>query len=182
VASLVRLQTTAVRDLAAKEALTETQARISAVSLVHRSLYTTGDARFVSLDEYLRSLLDHLETSMRVDGHTASLHHEIEPIRLRTDASISLGVVMTEWVTNAFKYAYPDRPGEIRIRLKRTPEGQVELTVEDDGIGRSDHLPVKGTGLGTRIVNAMAATMKAQIQYLKAEPGTAARLVFTAAE
>ena len=43
----------------------ETQARIYAISLVHKRLYSSGDVRFVALDEYLSGLLDHLETSMR---------------------------------------------------------------------------------------------------------------------
>ena len=106
--------------------------------------------RFVALDEYLSGLLDHLETSMRGEGHGASLSYDLEPLRLRTDASINLGVVVTEWVTNAFKYAYPDHAGEVRVRLRRLPEGRVELAVEDDGVGRNDEAAVKGTGLGTR--------------------------------
>ena len=85
---------------------------------------------------------------------------------------------MTEWVTNAFKYAYPDRRGEVRVRLKRLPTGGCELVVEDDGVGRSDDAAAKGTGLGTRIVKAMALTMGAEIQYLARQPGTAARLIF----
>lgn len=180
VAALVKLQSNTVKDAAAKDALAETQGRIYAISLVHKSLYNAGDVRFVALDEYLRGVLDHLETSMRVEGHTASLRHALEPMKLRTDASVSLGVVVTELVTNAFKYAYPEHPGEIRVRLTRTADARAELVVEDDGIGRSSDPIAKGSGLGTRIVNVMAATMRAQIEYLERHPGTAARLVFAA--
>jgi two-component sensor histidine kinase/CHASE3 domain sensor protein len=178
VASLVKLQSNVVKDQAAKEALAETQGRIYAISLIHKRLYTSGDARFVALDEYLASLLDHLETSMRAEGHGASLRYEIEPLKLRTDRSIDLGVVVTEWVTNAFKYAYPDHAGEVRVRLKASPDGRAELVVEDDGIGRRAEPSAKGTGLGTKIVNAMAATMGAKMEYLPRQSGTTARLVF----
>ena len=178
VAALVKLQSNAVKDQAAKDALTETQGRIYAISLIHKRLYSSSDVRFVELDEYLSGLLEHLETSMRAEGLTASLRSEIAPLKLRTDASVNLGVVVTEWVTNAFKYAYPEHPGEIRVRLTEMPDGRAELLVEDDGIGRRPDSAVKGTGLGTRIVNAMAATMGAEIAYLPRNPGTAARLVF----
>ena len=178
VAALVKLQSNAVKEEAAKDALAETQARIFAISLVHKRLYSSGDVRVVALDEYLSTLLDHLETSMRSEGLGASLKYQLEPLTLQTDASINLGVVVTEWVTNAFKYAYPDRRGEVRVRLKRMPDGQCELVVEDDGVGRSEDAAAKGTGLGTRIVKAMAQTMGAEIQYLARAPGSAARLVF----
>jgi two-component sensor histidine kinase len=181
VASLVKLQSNAVTDSAAKDALLETQGRIYAISLVHNSLYNSGDVRFVALDEYLKGLLDHLETSMRSNGHTASLRHNLESITLRTDAGVNLGVVLTEWVTNAFKYAYPGQPGEIRVRLRRLSDGKAELVVEDDGVGRNAGTPVKGTGLGSRIVNVMASALQAKIEYLERQPGTAARLVFPAA-
>ena len=181
VASLVRLQANAVSDPAAKEALAETQARIYAIAKIHRSLYGSGDVRWVALDEYLRELLAHLESTLRAEGHTATLRHEIEPIRLKTDASVGLGVVVTEWVTNAFKYAYPDRPGEIRVRLKSLDGGTGELVVEDDGIGRGEAAPAKGSGLGTRIVSTMAAAMHARIDHPSRPQGTAARLVFAVA-
>ena len=177
VGALVKLQSNAVKDQAAKDALGETQARIFAISSVHKRLYSSSDVRFVALDEYLSGLLDQLATSMREEGLGASLRYELEPVKLQTDASINLGVVVTEWVTNAFKYAYPNRTGEIRVRLKRQADKRVELTVEDDGVGRNDEGPVKGTGLGTRIVKAMAATMGADIEYLERQPGTDARLI-----
>jgi two-component sensor histidine kinase len=178
VVALVKLQTNAVSDQAAKDALGETQARIYAISLIHKRLYSSGDVRFVALDEYLASLLDHLETSMRNEGLGASVRYDIEPLKLPTDTSVNLGVVVTEWVTNAFKYAYPDRRGEVRVRLKQLSDRQIELVVEDDGVGRSDDAAVKGTGLGTRIVKAMALTMGAEIHYVARQPGSAAHLTF----
>jgi two-component sensor histidine kinase/CHASE3 domain sensor protein len=178
VASLVKLQSNAVNDPAAKAALGETQARIYAISLIHKRLYSSGDVRLVALDEYLAGLLDHLETSMRAEGHGATLRYELEPLRLPTNASVNLGVVVTEWVTNAFKYAYPDQLGEVRVRLKRKDGERAELVVEDDGIGRDEAAAAKGTGLGTRIVKAMAATMGADIHYVPRQPGMAARLSF----
>jgi two-component sensor histidine kinase len=178
VSSLVSLQANAISDQVAKDALAETQARIYAISLVHRRLYSAEDVRVVPLEEYLTGLLEHLETSMRGEGHGASLSYELEPLTLPTDASINLGVVVTEWVTNAFKYAYPDSSGEVRVRMRQLPDRRVELTVEDDGVGRQADGPAKGTGLGTRIVKAMAISMGAEIQYAKGHPGTIARLIF----
>ena len=178
VGALVKLQSNAVSDRAAKEALAETQGRINAIASVHKRLYSSGDVRYVSLDEYLAALLEQLETSMRAEGHGASLKYDLEPVQMQTDASVNLGVVVTEWVTNAFKYAYPEKPGEVRVRLKRAAQDKVELVVEDDGVGRQHDTSAKGTGLGTRIVNAMAATMRADIEYLTQSPGTTARLVF----
>jgi two-component sensor histidine kinase len=179
VSSLVSLQANALRDQAAKDALAETQARIYAIALVHKRLYSSSDVRVVALDEYLASLLDHLQTSLRSEGHGAALTYEIEPLKLKTDASINLGIVVTEWVTNAFKYAYPDRAGPVRIRVRRLQDGRGELAVEDEGVGRNDANPNKGTGLGTRIVNAMAVSMGAEIEYLERQPGTIARLIFS---
>jgi two-component sensor histidine kinase len=178
VAALVRLQSNAMSEPVAKEALKETQARIDAIASVHKRLYSSGDARFVELDEYLSGLLSNVETSMRNEGHGASLRYDLEPLKLKPDSSVNLGVIVTEWVTNAFKYAYPDRAGEVRVRLKRLADGRAELVVEDDGVGRGADGVAKGSGLGTRIVSAMARTIGAEVEYIARHPGTGARLAF----
>ena len=147
---------------------------------MHKRLYSSGDVRFVALDEYLSGLLDHLETldagsrTRRVSALPSSSR-----CRLRTDASINLGVVVTEWVTNAFKYAYPGppwrsprRPAAPAGRTRRARRWRTTASAASDG-------SAKGTGLGTRIVKAMAASMGAEIEYLERKPGTLARLIFS---
>ena len=178
-ASMVKLQSNAAQDEASKAALAETQGRILAISLVHRKLYTSDDVRFVALDDYLSGLVEHLETSMRAEGHSARVKHSFEPLTMRTDRSVNLGVIASEWITNAFKYAYPDRPGEIRVSLARDGEGRAKLTVEDDGVGRPEAGAIAaGTGIGTRIVNAMAASVGGKVNYVRKSPGTEATLIF----
>jgi two-component sensor histidine kinase len=178
VASLVRLQSNALQNQDAKDALAETEARIHAISDVHKRLYSSGDVRLVALDEYLSDLLKNLQSSMQNEGHGASLDYHLEPLKLPTDSSINLGVVVTEWVTNAFKYAYPQRRGEVRVNLKRLADGRGELLVEDDGVGRINSGAIKGTGLGTRLVKAMAGNLGGEIDYFARQPGTLARLTF----
>jgi two-component sensor histidine kinase len=134
----------------------------------------------VQLDDYLSGLLEHLKTSLRSSGQGVNLVYDIPAVPLATDASINLGVVVTEWVTNAFKYAYPDGTGEVRVTVRQLPEDTLELVVEDDGVGRAEGAPAKGTGLGTKIVTAMATSMRAKIDYGAGQPGTSARLIFPA--
>jgi two-component sensor histidine kinase len=162
--------------------LRETQSRINAISLIHKSLYTSGDVKNVALNDYLGAMLSNLETAMKNDGHTAILKCYLEPISLRTDASVSLGVAVQELVTNAFKYAYPDdEPGEVRVRLKRLGNDKAELTVEDDGVGIAPNAPHAGTGLGSKIIQTMASALQTHVEYINRRPGTAARLVLTTA-
>lgn len=180
VSVLVQMQMRAVIDTPAKDALRETQSRINAISLIHKSLYTSGDVTNVALNDYLGAMLNNLETAMKKDGHTAILKCYLEPISLHTDASVSLGVAVQELVTNAFKYAYPDdQPGEVRVRLKRLGDGKAELTVEDDGVGMAPNVTYVGTGLGSKIIRTMASALQTHVEYINRAPGTLARLVLT---
>jgi two-component sensor histidine kinase len=177
VAALVRLQSNAIKDDAAKSALNETETRIRAISQVHKQLYTSSDTTLVALDEYISGLLGQLEISMHAEGYGATLVPRLEPIKLATDATVNLGVVLTEWVVNAFKYAYPNGAGEVRVVLRQVDGGCGELAVEDSGVGRNGGA-AKGTGLGSRLVAAMAKSMNADVHYDELSPGTAARVIF----
>ncbi len=183
VAALVNMQSRTVTDDAARGALKETQSRIHAIAQIHKSLYTSGDVSSVALNDYLGAMLENLGTAMRKDGHTALLTSALEPVFLPADESISLGVVATELVTNAFKYAYPaGQAGEIRVTLRALPQDRAELVVQDDGVGLGESSQPGGTGLGSKIITAMATALRTQVEYVRQQPGTAARLVFSTAK
>ena len=180
VASMVGMQGRATRSDEARQVLNETQSRIQAVAMVHKTLYSSGDIHTVELSEFLSGLLAQLEMSLNGAGLNSRLTHDLSPVWMPTDKSVSVGVITAEWVTNAFKYAYPQGAGEIRVRLKGGDNGSMHLVVEDDGIGRSDEATPKGTGLGTRLVNSMAASLGATIDYVARHPGTAAQMTIQA--
>ncbi|WP_439594719.1 sensor histidine kinase [Falsiroseomonas sp.] len=162
IASLTRLQEGAVADPAARAALAAVRHRIAAVAQVHRRLYTSADVRSVALSDYLGGLLAEIGRSVE----TARIDFTGAPLEVPPDRAVSLGVILSELVTNALKYAYPDAPqgGPIRVTLAMENGGGV-LRVEDDGIGGAGAERPAGTGLGGRIVQAMAQTIGGLVEF-----------------
>lgn len=173
VASLLRLQISNSKSEEVKNELAETQARITAIAGMHRSLYTSDDVSRVELDRYLATLTAELSGSLQNPEKPLDLILDADPISITADRAVSVGMIVTELVTNAFKYAYPDRSGgEVRVRLKRTGENEALLRVEDDGIGIQPGSAPSGTGLGSRIVKSMAATLGPGLSHLETPNGT----------
>lgn len=179
VSSFMSLQQRHLSDEGARAALREAQARIEAVAHVHRRLYTSGDMERVELDAYLEGLVEELAKSVGPDGSAPAITLNAQPIWVSTDQAVSLGVVVTELITNAVKYAYaPGQGGEIRVLLKADAEARrAILTVEDDGPGLGEGTP-KGTGLGGKIITAMASGLRSAVEFDPAHKGVRARLAF----
>lgn len=176
ISALIRMQRQTVQDKAAQSALDETSARIQAIAEIHKHLYTSGDVTSVALDGYMNALLTQLEKTLTSEGHGAWIKQDIEPVRVSTNASISLGIIVVEWVTNAFKYAYGGRSGEVRV-LARKLDSKLMVAVEDDGSGMAAGAPARGTGIGSKIVTSIAKSLEAKVEYLNRSPGTEARML-----
>lgn len=177
VASLLRLQISAARSDEVKAELAETQARITAIAGMHRSLYTSDDVSRVELDRYLNRLTVELYNSLHSAEKPVRLLLDADPISLSADKAVSVGMIVTELVTNAFKYAYaPGQSGDIRVHLKMRGDGEALLRVEDDGVGIDPQSAPKGTGLGSRIVKSMASTLGEGLHYLEGTQGTVAEV------
>lgn len=175
IVAMVRMQTSALSDPAAIQALQETQARITAVGGVHRRLYMHNRIGLVALKDYLESLVDDLRTQL---GDRHRLVAAVEPITVTTDKAVSLGVMVGELVTNAYKYAYAEgASGEIRIAVEREGDGAV-LSVSDDGAGFDPSAQAKGTGLGSKILKSLAQNVQGEIGYAREGAGCRVSLRF----
>ncbi len=179
IAALLHLQSSASPSEDVKSALAGATRRVMAVAQVHRRLYTSDDVQLVALDQYLKALVDDLRNSAEDgDGKLLSLH--AEPVEIDPDKAVAVGVVVTELVLNATKYAYPDGKGPIRVRLS-SQGGRVLLAVEDDGVGREGAPPPKSEqGLGRMIVKAMATKLNAEWGQDEAHRGMRVTLAFDA--
>ena len=175
VSAMVRLQASALSDAQARGALEDTQRRIEAIAQVHRRLYTSSDVESVDMQDYLRALIDELAETLSSEAAPRRLLLNAAALRLPTDRAVSLGVIVTELVTNACKYAYPDGGGEVRVGL-RAGDGAFELVVEDDGCGMAEGAGPRGTGLGQKLIRAMAQSLQASFGYDSAHQGVRATL------
>lgn len=178
VSAFVHMQSRSVGNAEARSALGDTQRRIAAIAQVHRRLYTGNSVNKVDMAEYLSALLGELEETWSTPEAPRALTLTAEPIELGTDKAVAVGVIVNELVSNACKYAYAATgSGGVRIEFLAAEGDNFMLRVEDDGCGMPADGAIKGTGLGSKLVGAMAATLKATIDYDATHKGVRATLL-----
>src|SRR6202795_3490724 len=170
IASLLHLQANSSIDEDVKAALTNAMGRVAAVAQVHRRLYTSHDLKSVLLNQYLDALLEDLRRS--AEGNRMSrVTLKAEPVEIDPDRAVAIGIIVNELVMNAVKYAYPDGAGPIHIELNAQGDDLV-LSIADNGVGLNVKTDPRSTGMGQRIVTAMAAKLEASVERDPAHSGT----------
>ncbi|MDZ7370504.1 MAG: PAS domain S-box protein [candidate division KSB1 bacterium] len=154
--SMLRVNASRIKALPQeiKEMLGNIEIKIHAMALVHQKLYQAQDLSHVNLGEYFRDLIDLLKRSHPV-FQTVKIHEELEDVKVLMDTAMPLGMVLSELITNMIKHAWPDgRPGEMRLKLKKSPQNELILEVADNGVGFPpgfDYRRDAGVGLDTII-------------------------------
>lgn len=144
--------------------------RVMSVATVQRQLVTTGAAE-VELHGYLTELCESIAASMIRDPKQLKLRVEVDKSATNSEVSVSLGLIATELVINALKHAFPEgRAGVITVAYK-SQGADWSMSVVDDGVGMTKN-GVEKPGLGTSIVRALAAQLKAEIRVIDMAPGT----------
>ncbi|WP_249201401.1 histidine kinase dimerization/phosphoacceptor domain -containing protein [Gluconobacter sphaericus] len=166
VASFLKLQARSAPNEETTTALTEAQHRIAAIGLVHRRLYRDKHFGIVDLCRYLEELMEELCLSLGGDWQK-QLHLSLFPIMISADRAINIGLVLTELVINASKYAYDGQAGPLYVGLTQTSNSLV-LTVSDQGECTPQ---LKGTGFGTRMMNAVVSSLSGTLTYTTLTPG-----------
>jgi two-component sensor histidine kinase len=162
IASLLHLQANSATQDDVRAALTNAMGRVAAVAQVHRRLYTSHDLKTVLLNQYLDALLEDLRRS--AEGNKMSrLTLKAEQIEIDPDRAVAIGIIVNELVMNAVKYAYPDCAGPIHVDLN-TVDDDILLSISDDGVGLNGKSDPRSTGMGQRIVSAMASKLEATVE------------------
>jgi light-regulated signal transduction histidine kinase (bacteriophytochrome) len=156
------------------DSLAEAQSRLTAVALVHRRLYRDDQIATVNLARYLEDLTADLKGSLGRDWAKA-MRVDLAPVLIPTDRAVSLGLIATELVINATKYAYGGAPGPIDIALEQHRQ-TLRLIVADQGRGATG--AVEGGGFGSRMMRALIARLGGELDLVDNAPGL--RAVLTA--
>jgi two-component sensor histidine kinase len=118
-----------------QELASDVSNRILAISLVHQKLFRSHELTKVNGKEYLQELVAALESALDVASQGIDIRCEVEELTLGLDDAIGTGLMVTELITNAVKYAFSERDGgSVLVRL-READGRLELRVSDDGVG-----------------------------------------------
>lgn len=175
-AGMMAAEARGLRDEAALAALRRMRHRIDAVARIHGQLSRSGGPAVVDLGQYVRDLARQLEVACE-DGRQVDVVADGLPAS--AEEARAVGVILSEVVANACKYAYPaGSAGIIRVALVASgPEDHV-LTVEDRGRGRSG--VTFGGGVGTRVIELTAQSIGASVVWEDAKPGTRFKLMIPA--
>ncbi len=157
--SMVQLAADAYVSEDAAQALKEIQFRIGAVSQLYSQLHQSSSYNVVDSYEYFSQLLESM-----TEFSSLVLTTHIDSIKIPVKIATSLGIMLTELVTNTLKYAYPkDKPGELLVSLTQNDTDLV-LQVQDKGKGLPENFVIKNSsGLGLNLVNALAQQMKGNL-------------------
>ena len=148
------------------------QARINAVAELYDVISRSATLGPVPAETYLNGIAGSLRSSLLGEGPGVSIVVTSEPVAIRTEHAVTLGLVVNELATNAVKYAFSNGKGRIGIDLRRVEDGAV-LSVSDDGIGLSGAGAGKATsGLGSRFVEAFVRQLGGTMATAAGSPGT----------
>ncbi len=185
VSSLLNLQSVNVLDPSYLALINDSRNRIYSMALVHEMLYASKDLSKVEIQEYILRLCASLKSSFSKPGYEVNFVCQIQKdLFFDIDYMISIGLILNEIISNAYKYAFPGRDGTIWINLESTNAGcgnerkKYKLQVKDDGIGLSDTFdPNKHSQLGMQLISMLTEQIDGNMN-LESSKGTSYTIVF----
>ena len=170
ISSFLGIQKRKLKQRETVDALSQSQARLQTIAVLHEQLYEQKGLEEVAMKPYFIKLIDHLKENIYVDKEV-DFQLNIRNHVLNAEQSLYLGIILNELVTNAFKYAFDNTAHKtITVNFKVSPV-EYTLSVADNGKGMPKESAVQSSGMGYQIINAMAEKLKGKIE-IRSEKGT----------
>jgi len=172
IASVLMMSARKVQSEETRGHLHDAHNRVMSIAALQQQL-SAASADKIALKSYFTRLCQSLGASMIHDHNQIKLDVDIDETIVGADASISLGLIVTELVINALKHAFPgDRKGRIVVDYHSHQDGWI-LSVTDDGVGMVIGRKGAPAGLGSSLVEALAKQLQADVRLARAKPGIA---------
>jgi two-component sensor histidine kinase len=179
VLSMLSLQGQRFKEPETRELFTKAISRVTAIAAIHERLYQDADPLTVEMHTYLTGLCAELVRASGMEENAqASLHIEVEEMRLPTEHGVAVALVVNELVMNALKHAQPTSGAAlINVLLLRFGTGQVRLSVADNGALR-EQSSSEVTGLGTQLIRMLARQLNGTVSIERAAGTYAVHVTF----
>jgi PAS domain S-box-containing protein len=177
IASILLRKARTVQSEETRMHLRDAHQRVMSVAAVQQQLVTSSHGDPVYIGPYLSRLSQALAASMTDDSRPISLEVQAEDGGTASSAElISIGLVVTELVINAFKHAFVDSEAAgLVVVAYEAAETSWRLAVSDNGIGTPEgqlDSDKPRPGLGTIIVAALAKQLDARVEVMRSRRGT----------
>jgi hypothetical protein len=183
IAGLLELQYNATEDELVLDLLTESQARIQAIALIHEKLYQSDGLSRIDVAEYVRSLVGYLAHAYDVGTPNLNVQVRVDDVSLDLDTMVPCALIINELVANALQHAFPPdaspSQGERRVDVElRADDGAAHLCVADNGRGLPPHLDLESTpSLGLKLVRLLTLQLNGSLT-VERHGGTAVHVNF----
>lgn len=157
VTSLLYSQSVYLKDDAAKLAIKDSLRRMQAMALIHQKLYQDENTSTIAMPEYIKDLIHYLNESFET-GNQITFKQNIEMLDLDVSQAIPLGLIVTESIVNAIKYAFfNEQKGVVTINMHYDGPDHLRLEISDNGIGFPLELEnIKHNSLGLDLMQGLA--------------------------
>ena len=136
ISSFLHLQTMQTDSHEISILLQDSIARIKAMSLVHEKLFRNSTLEDIDLSEYIHDLVHEILQAYSSPSTKVKCAISCDKLTPSIDFMIPLGLMINEIVSNSMKHAFKSvtRP-RIEVRIEKVDKTQLELHIEDNGIG-----------------------------------------------
>lgn len=164
VGGLLDLQMDGQQNEEVLSALQDSRSRIQSMALIHEKLYATESFTQIRLDIYLKELAEAIHKTFNSYKDSVNLTFEMENITVSVDQAIPCALLINELMTNAFKHAFTDTNGILKIVLEEDND-KIALKVTDNGPGLPDDVFTgKRNSLGIMLIQNFADQLSAELK------------------
>ncbi len=162
-----------------KRFVRSSQLRIKSMAKIHEMLYQSESLSKISFKGYVEEFISAIQKTIQTERFNPQFTLNIDDIALNINQAIPCGLILNELISNSLEYAFPDREqGTIYVTLTRQ-DGDIYLSVEDDGIGVPEDFNFSKTqSLGITLIKILSNQLHADLHIGNSETGFKCLLTF----